>query len=101
MTGKTYSTFAEAVKERADWTPFPAGGCASPWGRCLREDASAGNSDHYEPEEYNLAKAGLPWFYFCTLEGLLPDFHERFLKEAWELWPEALDDEREEGGTNA
>lgn len=80
------------MEERADWTSFPLGGCAAPWGRCLREDPTEGNKDLYEPEEYVLAKAGLPWFYFCTLDGLHPDFHERFLKEARALWPDSLVD---------
>lgn len=95
MTGKTYSTFTEAVSPKAYWTSFPSGGCGSIFGRCTRKDPENGDRDCYEPCEPNLRAAGLPWFYFSTTDNLHSDFHERFLRESEAYWGCEADRESE------
>jgi hypothetical protein len=61
-------------------------GCACPFGRCTRLDPPSGDADFYEPHVPNLERAGLPKFYFATLESLRTELHEQFLRESEELW---------------
>lgn len=86
MTGKEYSSLREALATRSNWTPFPDGGCSCMFGPCTRLDPVNGSRDHYEPCEPELLRAGLPWFYFSTLENLHPKFHEQFLRESQAHW---------------
>jgi hypothetical protein len=65
---------------------WPEGGCDCPFGRCTRLDPVTGDADFYEPHQSRLERAGLPWFYFVTLENLRPEFHEKFLRESEEYW---------------
>jgi hypothetical protein len=62
------------------------GGCACSFGRCIRLDQANGQADFYVSHDWNLDRAGLPWFYFTTLENLRPEFHEQFLRESEQLW---------------
>jgi hypothetical protein len=84
--GRRYASRDEALKDSVNWPAWPEGGCACPFGRCTRLDPAAGDADFYFSHAENLARAGLPWFFFVTLEILRPEFHERFLRESRELW---------------
>lgn len=98
MTRRAYSTVREALAAHSDWTSFPTGGCACTWGPCTRLEPTTGVRDFYEPCDPELAEAGLPWFYFSTLDTLRAELHERFLRDASELWgAEALEGERAPG----
>lgn len=97
MTGTAYPSLQAALAAKSRWTSFPTGGCSCSWGTCSRLRPGKEARDYYEPCEPELAKAGLPWFYFSTLQNLRADFHERFLREAAALWGvAALDVAREQ-----
>jgi hypothetical protein len=85
MTGRKYSSREEALRF-AERTPFPEGGCSCTFGLCKRLDPVNGTQDFYEPCEPRLEEAGLPWFYFCTLKSLSPEFQQKFLLEAQQWW---------------
>ncbi len=84
--GRRYASSLEALKDSVNWSVWPEGGCACSLGRCTRLDTATGDADFYEAHDLNLERAGLPWFYFATVENLRPEFHEQFLREAEELW---------------
>jgi hypothetical protein len=86
LSGRKYASREEALATFREWTPFPNGGCACTFGVCKRLETDNGDQDFYEPCEPRLEEAGLPWFYFCTLECLRSEFHERFLREAEQQW---------------
>jgi hypothetical protein len=77
------------LEDSVNWAMWPDGGCACPFGRCTRLDAVTGDADFYESHGLNLARTGLPWFYFNTLENLQDEFHEQFLRESEQLWGSA------------
>ncbi len=77
-SGRRFKSVRDAAKS-GFWLSYPDGGCACTYGVCTRLDAESGISDCYEPNEKELAKNGLPWFYFCNLACLRSDLHERFL----------------------
>jgi hypothetical protein len=84
--GRRYKSREEALRDSVNWPVWPEGGCACPFGPCKRLDPATGDADFYEPHTPNLERAGLPRFYFVTLESLRPEFHEQFLRESEELW---------------
>jgi hypothetical protein len=45
-------------------------GCGCAFGPCRRETGNPGHEDWYEPCEPELAKHGLPWFYFADPRNL-------------------------------
>lgn len=102
LSGRTYSSFQEAITRRADWTEFPQGGCGCRFGVCTRLDPVAGDHDWYEPFEPALERDGLPWFYFIpSTDKLAPKFHERYLRESQALWggqPDAEPGSAADGG---
>jgi hypothetical protein len=83
---RRYASSLEALRDSVNWPVWPDGGCACSFGRCIRLDPATGEADYYEPHEWNLERAGLPWFYFATLESLGPEFREQFLCESEALW---------------
>jgi hypothetical protein len=61
--------------------------CGKTFGLCIREDASHSQKDWYEPNEPELEKAGLPWFYFIpNKEKLVEDLKEEYEVESRKLW---------------
>ena len=84
--GRRYASTLEALQDSVNWPVWPEGGCACSQGRCTRLHPATGVADFYEAHEWNVERAGLPWFYFATLENLRPELHEQFLREAEELW---------------
>jgi hypothetical protein len=87
LSGRTYSSFQEAVTRRADWIEFPQGGCGCGFGVCTRMDKVAGDHDWYESDNLALKQDGLPWFYFIpSTDNLRTEFHESYLRESQALW---------------
>jgi hypothetical protein len=84
--GRKYKSTLEAFQDSKNWLAWPEGGCACEKGCCTRLDPVNGDRDYYEAHDLRLEAAGLPWFYFNTLENLRADYHERFLRESQELW---------------
>ena len=68
------------------WTEFPDGGCACDFGKCRREEPEEMGTDYYERHERNLSEAGLPEFYFSTLENLVSKEHSPFVNDACKQW---------------
>jgi hypothetical protein len=87
--GHTYASVREALLDSVNWPEWPAGGCGCHFGPCRRSRVDAGATDYYEPCEPRLEAAGLPWFYFTTLDSLREEFHQKFLQEAAQHWGEA------------
>ncbi len=87
MSGRSYRSFQEAITWRDDRVEFPHGGCSCSFGLCTRLDPVAGDRDWYEPFERALEQDGLPWFYFTpSIETLIPELHERYLRESQAMW---------------
>ena len=86
MSGKTYDSFSEAVDSGKRGVTFPEGGCGAPIGICKRESQNPDDDDLYEPEEYNLQKAGLPELFFYDPENLVEEYRDEYLIMAEELW---------------
>ena len=64
-----------------------AASCGCPFGLCTRLDSERGKHDFYEPHEPNLARAGLPWFYFIPdADKLANESKEEYEREAKRLW---------------
>jgi hypothetical protein len=97
--GKTYRSRQEMLEDSVNWPMWPDGGCACPFGRCTRLDGVTGDADFYESHGPNLERAGLPWFYFNTLENLRAEFHQQFLRESEQLWGSAERDNSEPGAS--
>jgi hypothetical protein len=56
---------------------------------CVRLDSVRGTNDFYEPDEPDLERAGLPWFYFIPdTHTLLGERKEPYLRESVALWGE-------------
>src|ERR1043165_9978148 len=68
--GRKYGSSLEALQDSPNWPVWPEGGCACGLGVCTRLDPVNGDRDYYEPHEVSLERAGLPRFYFSTLECL-------------------------------
>lgn len=83
---RRYASSLEALKDSMNWPVWHEGGCACSFGRCIRLDPEGGDADYHDAHEWNLEQAGLPWFYFATLDPLRPEFHEQFLRESEALW---------------
>ena len=87
MSGRLYRSFQEAFTCRDDWVELEQGGCSCTFGVCTRLDPLAGDRDWYEPCEPALERDGLPWFYFIpSIDQLVPELHERYLRESQALW---------------
>ena len=87
LTGRTYSSFQEAITRRADWSEFPQGGCGCGFGICTRMNPVTGDHDWYEPNEPAMERDGLPWFYFIpSTDKLVQDLHKPYLLESQALW---------------
>ena len=84
--GRRYASSLEMLRDSVNWPVWPEGGCGCSFGLCKRLSSAAGDADYYEPHEWNLERAGLPWFYFGRLENLQPKFREEFLRESARLW---------------
>ncbi len=92
MSGRKYGSFEEAIARREGWEQFPQGGCSCAFGLCTRLDPVAGDCDWYEPCEPALERDGLPWFYFIpSVEGLIPELHEKYIRESRTLWGDQPD----------
>ena len=88
LSGKLYGSFEEAIYQPEDKTYFPDGGCgAGAFGPCCRVHDTPEAHDLYEPHEYQLKHANLPWFYFIpTPEKLAEEFREEYIHESEKLW---------------
>lgn len=87
MSGATFGSFEEAVRQRSSWTTLPQGGCGCSFGTCTRFDPVAGDRDLYEPHEQALEKDGLPWFYFiASADNVGAEFREAYLRESQVRW---------------
>ena len=96
----------EVFQAQDGWVTFPNGGCACPYGRCSRlpagtpaveTDATSKYGDMYESHVVELERDGLPWFYFCTLGSLRPEFHDQFRQESEQLWGSQIQNSVEPG----
>jgi hypothetical protein len=93
-----YASLREMLLDSVNWPVWAEGGCACRFGLCRRLRSGEGNVDYYEPCEPHLRAAGLPWFFFCTLDGLNQESQQKFLMEAIQLWgPAALEGPANEG----
>lgn len=87
--GRVYASREQMFRDTVNWPEWPEGGCGCSFGLCRRLHDEQSLTDWYEPHEPRLEAAGLPWFYFSTLESLREDFHQTFIQEATQLWGEA------------
>ena len=61
--------------------------CGCTFGVCKRLDPINGDRDWYEPNEYKLTEAGLPWFYFIsTPESVDIEMREEYIRDSERLW---------------
>jgi hypothetical protein len=87
VSGRVYDSVEEAFTQRDGCVEFPDGGCGCSVGFCTRLDPIAGKHDWYESYEPELERDGLPWFYFiATVDNLVEERHEQYLRESQELW---------------
>ncbi len=67
--------------------PVSEGQCFCPFGFCRRLYPHPTLHDWYEPNEPELERHGLPWFYFIpSLNGLREDLKEEYIRESRRLW---------------
>ena len=83
--GQTFGSVEQAFKD-AKWTQFPNGGCSWWFEKCRREESEMIGEDHFEPCDPRFYEAGLPEFYFSTIDCLPVDLQSKFVKEACKYW---------------
>jgi len=86
LSGKAYDSFEEAIEACDNGVVFPKGGCAAPFGPCIRGTGSPEDKDCYEPFNSNLEKSGLPELFFCKPETLDEEDQVQYKIMATELW---------------
>ena len=87
LSGKAYDSFEEAVNSKTRVT-FLHGGCAAPFGKCIRETCSGTDRDCYEPHNSVLKENGLPELFFCDPENLDIEDQKEYNAMARLIWRE-------------
>ncbi len=69
--------------------PIGAAHCGCSFGICRRSAPGRGGRDRYEPDEPELERAGLPWFYFLpSPDKIVDELRDRYIAESEALWGE-------------
>ncbi len=82
-----YSNVAESLKALV---PVSEGMCIWSFGLCRRLYPHPSLRDYYEPDEPELERHGLPWFYFIrSQDRVAAERREEYIRESKRLWGEA------------